>query len=129
MPNLSLFYQGIDESKIFGTKCSNCGKIYFPPKVVCRACSSEAKEFVRLPNSATLINFVNNYGANNGKKKKDKTIYGLIQVDNSDTRFMLPIMNAKKKDLSKGMKIKPVFVRNPKDQTQYIAGFEPILTS
>ncbi len=122
------FYKGIDDGKIFGTKCSNCGKIYFPPKLICRNCSGEAKEFVELPNSATLINFVNKYGfdGKNSKKKKDKTICGLIQVDNSDTHFMQTIFFKKKKDLTKGMKLKPVFVKNPKDQTQYIAGFEPL---
>ncbi len=39
----------------------------------------------------------------------------------------MPNFYGSKKDLSEGMKIKPVFIKNPKDQKQHIAGFEPIL--
>ena len=123
------FYDGLQEKKFIGTKCSKCGKVFLPPRNRCADCFAKAEDFIDLPETGILKNFtVTNYKISERKSrtvKKDQ-IVGLVQIDGADTAMVLPIININPEDLKIGMKLKVVWAKNIKGHPDDIAGFEPI---
>ncbi len=48
------FYQYLREGRFTTTKCQDCGKEAFPPRVICPECLSENLEWVDLPTRGTI---------------------------------------------------------------------------
>lgn len=51
------FYQELENGKIMGKKCPRCGKVEFPPKLVCNYCGNLETEWVELSGKATMFDF------------------------------------------------------------------------
>lgn len=123
------FYDGLQEMKFVGTKCSKCGKVFLPPRKICGDCFAEANEFVDLPETGVLKNFTTtNYKiSERGSRKVQKDIIvGLVQVDGADSGFITQIINTTPDKLEEGMKVKVVWAKKPKGIPEDIAGFEPV---
>ncbi len=123
------FYDGLENKKFIGTKCSKCGKVFLPPRNRCGDCFAKAEEFIELPDTAVLKNFtVTNYRIveRRKSKRKDTYIIGLVQVDGADTAMVLSILNVNPDDLKEGMKIKVVWAKETKGHPDDITGFEPV---
>ncbi len=123
------FYDGLQEKKFIGTKCSKCGKVFLPPRNRCGDCFAKAEDFIDLPETGILKNFtVTNIKISERKSrnvKKDQ-IVGLVQIDGADTAMIVPVLNINPEDLKTGMKLKVVWAKNIKGHPDDIAGFEPI---
>jgi len=50
----SLFWEKLDENKIYATKCKKCGKLYYPPQGDCAHCLSSDVEWVELNEDVIL---------------------------------------------------------------------------
>ena len=118
------FYEGLDKKIIYGAKCPKCGIVYFPPIKTCQACFNKEVELIKLPPTGVLKNFIQDYSLKDSKKKKE--LYGLIQIDLSDTPVIMRIFNTKPKNLKSGMKVKVVWANGKLTETPHIVGFEPI---
>ena len=46
-----------EQPRLIGTKCRNCGRVYFPKEVVCHACFQESMEETLLSNRGKLYSF------------------------------------------------------------------------
>ena len=123
------FFDGLQEKKFIGTKCSKCGKVFLPPRNRCGNCFAKAEDFIELAETGILKNFtVTTYKITERKSrnvKKDQ-IVGLVQIDGADTAMVVPIININPEDLKIGMKLKVVWAKNIKGHPNDIAGFEPI---
>ena len=123
------FYDGLQEKKFIGTKCSKCGKVFLPPRNRCGDCFAKAEDFIELPETGILKNFtVTSYKISERKSrnvKKDQ-IVGLVQIDGADTAMIVPVININPEDLKIGMKLKVVWAKRIKGHPNDIAGFEPI---
>ncbi|TFG01350.1 MAG: Zn-ribbon domain-containing OB-fold protein [Promethearchaeota archaeon] len=123
------FYDGLQEKKFIGTKCSKCGKVFLPPRNRCGDCFAKAEDFIDLPETGILKNFtVTTYKISERKTrnvKKDQ-IVGLVQIDGADSAMVVPVININPEDLKIGMKLKVVWAKNIKGDPNDIAGFEPI---
>ena len=122
------FYNGLQEKKLIGNKCSKCGKVFCPPRKICGDCFVEAKEFVDLPETGVLKNFtVTNYKVSerNTRKVKKDMMVGLVQIDGTDNAMMISIVNTEPDKLEDGMKVKIVWSKRQKGIPADIAGFEP----
>ena len=123
------FYDGLQEKKFIGTKCSKCGKVFLPPRNRCGDCFAKAEEFVDLPETGILKNFtVTTYKITERKIRKVKKdiMVGLVQVDGADTAMLVPIVNTNPDNLKEGMKVSVVWAKKLKGDPQDIAGFEPV---
>jgi uncharacterized OB-fold protein len=122
---------GLNSRKMIGSQCQVCGKIYFPPSGFCKDCSVFIKQYLDLPDTGVLIQFSKDGLVKSKKKKKkkgDSHITGLVQIDTTETRMMMDILNAKPEDLVEGTKLKAVWKeRTGKLIKNYIAGYEPII--
>jgi hypothetical protein len=51
------FYRNLAEGDLTTTKCRDCGKIGFPPAIICTNCLSDNLEWVRIPEVGELYAF------------------------------------------------------------------------
>jgi uncharacterized OB-fold protein len=51
------FWEGLKEGKIYATKCTKCGRLYFPPSADCPDCLQSDMEWVELSNEAEIETF------------------------------------------------------------------------
>jgi uncharacterized OB-fold protein len=123
------FYDGLQEKKFIGTKCSKCGKVFLPPRNRCGDCFAKAEEFIDLPETGVLKNFTETFykvPERKARKMKKGAIVGMVQVDGADTSMLIPILNTTEADLKIGDKVKAVWGKRQKGIPADIAGFEPI---
>lgn len=52
------FFDNLKAGRFTTTKCKNCGKISYPPGVICPNCISDDLEWIDLPTEATVIEAV-----------------------------------------------------------------------
>jgi len=117
------FYEGLDEKIIYGAKCLNCAKVYFPPKIRCPACLENIDELLELPPTGVLKNYIGVYDSKQSRKNQE--LYALVQIDKSDTPVIMRIFNAAPKKLKPGMKVRVVWANGKITNTPHIVGFEP----
>jgi len=55
-PVLKKYYEGLDEGKIYGTKCNDCGRVNWPPYPICQngECTSNDLEWTELSGDVTV---------------------------------------------------------------------------
>lgn len=51
------FWENLKQGKILATKCTKCGKLYFPPVTDCPDCMSSNLEWIELSNEAEIETF------------------------------------------------------------------------
>ncbi len=51
------FFTGLEEGKVRGTKCRDCGRMFFPPQTDCPVCMKKNMEWVDLDGESTLETF------------------------------------------------------------------------
>jgi hypothetical protein len=54
---LKKFWDALEEEKLVTTKCEDCGKIDFPPKLICISCYSDRVTWVELPKRGRIYSF------------------------------------------------------------------------
>ncbi len=111
----SKFLVGIrDEGKFFGHKCSSCGNVYIPPRVVCGPCFVQPDRWVELQDTGTLTGYsVINYpfiDPETGEWRPVPYTYGYIKLDGGATsqlgHFINEVDSAK---LYAGLRVQAVF--------------------
>jgi len=121
------FIQEIGNNKrIMGVKCSRCGKVYVPPRMVCFACFEKMKEWVEVGKQGTVKGFtVVNYSTP-VMPLKPPFAYGIIELDGSNTGFVHIIKEGDPKKLKVGMRVEAVFKSNPEGNILDIEYFKPV---
>jgi uncharacterized OB-fold protein len=51
------FWEGLKEGKVYGTRCTKCGRLYFPPTADCPDCLDSRVEWVQLSEEAEIETF------------------------------------------------------------------------
>ena len=51
------FWEELKQGKVLATKCTKCGKLYFPPSADCPDCLSSEMEWIELSNEAEIETF------------------------------------------------------------------------
>ena len=102
-----------DNKRIYGVKCPRCGKIYVPPRVVCRDCFVTMVEFVPVGNEGTLLAFtVTNFPYTDttiGEPKRIPYTAAYIKLDGSDSNIVHCLDETDEKNIKAGMRVRAVF--------------------
>jgi len=77
------------ERCLYGMRCSECQRVYLPPRPVCGDCWLEMNEWVALGNQGTIVGkTVCHYkilDSLTGEPRKTPFVLGLIQIDGAHT--------------------------------------------
>ncbi len=112
--------------KIMGVKCSKCGKVYVPPKMVCFECFEKMDDWVEVGKQGTVKGFTVVTHETAVMPKKSPYAYGIIELDGADTGFVHLIKESDPSKLKIGMKVEAVFKDNPEGNILDIEYFKPV---
>jgi uncharacterized OB-fold protein len=104
------FIEILKNKKLFGTKCTKCGKVWMPPRIYCSDCYVPA-EWHELPQVGTIeVSTIVWYGAAEFIKNVPYGC-GFIKLDGADTALFQGIFseNLVPSKIKKGRRVKAVF--------------------
>ena len=102
-----------DNKRIVGVKCPYCGKVYVPPRMVCRDCFVTMEEFTGVSDEGTLLAFtVTNFpyiDTTKGEPKKIPYTAAYIRLDGADSNIVHCLDETDEKKIKAGMRVRAVF--------------------
>ena len=75
------YNQALENNKLLGLKCQDCGAITVPPKMVCRKCTSTNMEVVELKGSGKIQTFTTVNVASEGRESEIPYTIVLVELD------------------------------------------------
>ena len=93
---------------LVGTKCENCGRVFYPPRNLCPECrrKSSIRE-IELSNEGTVLSYSVVYEAPESFKLTKPYVVALIQLD--DGVKILSQLACKPEEVEIGMRVKAAF--------------------
>ena len=120
-----------DHKKLLATRCSDCGKVYMPPRSFCEACFEPIDDWVELPETGTLEAYtivMEKFGG----FPDPPYVLAFIKLDGADTsvaHFLqgldLGDLETIKGQISTGMRVKVVF-KDEREGRMTDFTFEPL---
>ena len=124
------FYDALENKKIIGNKCTDCGDVLVPPRKICGKCRKVIpleENWVDLPETGTLVNYtMTPYRVSDKRARKVKTpdIVGMVQIDGSNTAIIYKLLDLEPAEVKTGMKVKIRWNAKTKGNPSDIKGFE-----
>lgn len=100
--------------RLEAAKCSSCGQISFPPRLVCPQCKAKKFETVHLSDEGKLVTFTVVRVASDKFSKETPFPVGIVEL-NDGVRVTAQIADAAIDDLKIGQKVKLVFRKVQED--------------
>jgi uncharacterized OB-fold protein len=120
------FFKGIrDEQKIFGTECTQCNKVFVPPRKSCPECFAEKTTWVEVGPEGELVAFTVARRQLAALPKKAPVIFGLIRLDGADTALLHRVGEVKPGKVQIGMRLAAKFSDTRKGGILDIDYFRP----
>ncbi len=94
------FFSRLSEGKFQSTRCRGCGRVHYPPRVVCPECLSGEMEWVDLPCEGILLAFTWQEAAIRCRKPE---VLGLVELEGVGNVFTR--VDAPYEDLHIGMRV------------------------
>jgi uncharacterized OB-fold protein len=102
-----------DNKRIVGVKCPGCGKVYVPPRIVCRDCFVRMEEFVTVTSEGTLLAYtVTNFAytdTTTGEPKKIPYTAAYVKLDGADSNIVHCLDETDETKIKAGMRVRAVF--------------------
>jgi uncharacterized OB-fold protein len=112
------FVDLLNEGKVAGTKCKNCGKTYFPPRADCSNCLSSDVEWFEISGPGKLISFSTLMYAPTGFE--DDLPYAIALADFGDVKvFGRMSKDLEEEDMEIGMDVEVVPVKLQGEKVSY----------
>jgi len=117
-----------DEKKIIAPRCSNCGKVFVPPRKICPTCFRENTEWVNVRDEGTLISYSIARRPLEAipVDKKVPVIWGLVKLDGADTALLHYLGEVNPGEVKIGMRVKAVFSESRTGSIRDISHFKPV---
>lgn len=111
-PIVQRFYNSLEEGKITGRKCKECGALEFPPVICCNECSSMDLEWVEISGKAVMTDFVLASTLSTKPENKDLMPYCLACVTLEEgTSLNALVLGVSKKNKQEILARMPVAVK------------------
>lgn len=126
------FYDGLENKKIVGNKCTKCGDVFVPPRKICGKCFETINldnNWVELGDKGTLINFTSSQYevTQKEKRKREKPVLiGMVKIDGSSTAIVYEILGVDESNVHIGMKLEAVWSEKVAGYPKDIKGFKPV---
>jgi hypothetical protein len=100
------FWDALENEKLITTRCESCGKIEFPPKIICTSCYSDDMEWVDLPLQGKLYSFAEMFAVPSGFNPP--ITVAVVELENG-VRLFGHVINASYDELKVGDDIEITF--------------------
>ena len=112
------FVEFLEEGTVKGTRCRQCGTVFFPPRSDCCSCFSNDMEWFEVTGTGTLLTFTKAIYAPIGFEKD--LPYTLAIVDFGDYKVFGRLSKDIPEDQIKvGMKVAPKVIELPEGHVSY----------
>jgi len=95
-------------------KCKKCGKIYFPPRVICAECKSREFELLKLKDEGKLLTYTVIRVAPSQFVNQVPYAMGIVKLDDG-VNLLAQIVDCEPEQLQIGMKLKLEFRKIQQD--------------
>ncbi|BCS92459.1 Zn-ribbon domain-containing OB-fold protein [Metallosphaera javensis (ex Sakai et al. 2022)] len=75
------FWEGLTRNEIWGTRCSKCGTLYYPPQRDCSLCNTSDLEWVKLSNRGKLMTYTLVKAKPQGYENQEDYVIGIVRTD------------------------------------------------
>jgi uncharacterized OB-fold protein len=82
-PKLSVrqYYEGLNNNRLLGLKCTACGAITTPPRLACRQCGSLENETTQLAGKGSILTFTSIHVGVENRRGKTPYLVVMIKLD------------------------------------------------
>lgn len=113
------FVSHLENGKVMGTRCKDCGKVFFPPRADCYQCLASNMEWFEVTGTGRLVSYSKLEFAPVGFG--DDLPYAIALLDYGEYKVFGRIApGLPEKDLRIGMDMKTVVNRLPNGQINYV---------
>lgn len=120
------FYTHLAAGRLTTSRCRGCGRLDWPPRGFCPACTSDVFDWAELPREGTVHGFtVQETGVPAGFAAP--LVFAIVKVDG--LRILAPVVTGEPAALTVGARVRfrPVRVADdPKGAPRHLVAFEPI---
>ncbi len=95
-------------------KCAKCGKVFFPPRLVCDACKSREFETIVLPEEGEIVSYTVIRTAPNGFEDEAPYAVGIVKLG-GEVKLLTQIVDCDFEELTIGGKVRIEFRRIQED--------------
>lgn len=123
---LEHFLAGLQEGKLLGVKCGECGKVYVPPQQLCSKCFKEIGEWTELSGEGEVVNYTVAHVDVRNKPLDTPEVIAMVKLDGADTALYGRIKGAQAGPDMVGTKVKAVYRDERKGNIRDITHYEPV---
>ncbi len=123
----TFFFQKMkEEKKIYGARCSKCGKVVVPVAIFCTRCFAPTDDWVQVEDEGVIHSFTIVNLPYPGQPATPPYAYALIKLNGSDNLFMHMIGGVEHEKIEIHMKVKAVWSEERNGDFYDIQYFEPV---
>ncbi len=108
--------------RLEANKCNNCGKIFFPPRLICSNCKSRDFAPIKLPKEGKIYSFTIIRTPSSEFKDYSPFAIAIIELDNG-VKLMSQVVDCDFNDLEIGTRVKLVFRKIQEDGSSGIIAY------
>lgn len=101
----SKFWKGLEEGKIYATKCRKCEKLHFPPVADCGDCASSEVEWIELDGKGEVVTFTQVFVKPASFSEEASYIVAIARLKEG-VKALAWLTGIKREDVKVGMKVK-----------------------
>ena len=103
----SKFWKGLEEGKVYATKCQKCGLLHFPPVADCGSCGSSELNWTVLCGNGELVTFTQVFVKPASFSGESNYIVAIAQLDEG-VKALAWLTGIERENVKVGMKVKLV---------------------
>lgn len=115
-----------DRKKFYGTRCSQCARVFVPPRKMCAHCFRDTDGWVEVGPLGTLRTYTVVRYEHTLQPLKPPFGYGVIELDGSSTGLVHLLYEFDWETVRAGVRVAPVFREQRTGHIMDIAYFRPV---
>ncbi len=113
-PQETRYLLGLEDGRILGQRCPQCGKVYVPPRGACPVDGVPTTDEVELPDRGIVTTFCIVNVPFLGQRIKPPYVAAYVLLDGADIAFLHLILDCAAEDVRMGMRVEAVW--KPRDE-------------
>jgi uncharacterized OB-fold protein len=94
--------------RLEASKCKKCGKVFFPPRLICAACGSRSFTMTKLSDTGKIVTFTTIRVAPDNFATQVPYNVAIVETDNG-VRVTTQVVDCQPENLKIGLKVKFMF--------------------